>query len=37
MHEVRNNLNTSLIAFDVLKRGTVCVGGTLVAYWVEAV
>ena len=28
MHEVRNNLNTSLIAFDVLKRGTVGVGGS---------
>jgi signal transduction histidine kinase len=28
MHEVRNNLNTSLIAFDVLKRGTVGIGGS---------
>lgn len=28
MHEVRNSLNTSLIAFDVLKRGTVGVGGS---------
>ena len=28
MHEVRNNLHTSLIAFDALKRGTVGVGGS---------
>jgi len=28
MHEIRNNLNTSMIAFDVLKRGTVGVGGS---------
>ena len=28
MHEVRNNLNTALFAFDVLKRGTVGVGGS---------
>ena len=28
MHEVRNSLNTALFAFDVLKRGTVGVGGS---------
>ena len=28
MHEVRNYLNTALFAFDVLKRGTVGVGGS---------
>jgi signal transduction histidine kinase len=31
MHEVRNNLNTSLFAFDVLKRGTVGVSGSTAA------